>query len=104
MLQTFLEKGDFCWHCHTGIFSYPMWVAIRYNVPLIFWGEPSSEYTAYYGYDQTEEVDEKRFNRFVNLGINAQEPIGGPRNDYHPCTRGAPAHKSRPHVEPPRDL
>lgn len=73
MLQSFLEKGDFCWHCHTGIFSYPMWVAIRYNVPLIFWGEPSAEYTSYYSYDQPEEVDEKRFNRFVNLGINADD-------------------------------
>lgn len=73
MLQSFLEKGDFCWHCHTGIFSYPMWVAIRYKVPLIFWGEPSSEYTAYYSYDQPEEVDEKRFNRFVNLGITAED-------------------------------
>ncbi|MES2353795.1 MAG: N-acetyl sugar amidotransferase [Pseudomonadota bacterium] len=73
MLQSFLEKGDFCWHCHTGIFSYPMWVALRYNVPLIFWGEPSSEYTAYYSYDQPEEVDEKRFNRYINLGISAQD-------------------------------
>jgi N-acetyl sugar amidotransferase len=73
MLQSFLEKGDFCWHCHTGIFSYPMWVAIRYNVPLLFWGEPSAEYTSYYSYDQPEEVDEKRFNRFVNLGITAQD-------------------------------
>lgn len=73
MLQSFLEKGDFCWHCHTGIFSYPMWVAIRYNIPLIFWGEPSSEYTAYYDYEQDEEVDEKRFNRYVNLGINAED-------------------------------
>ncbi len=73
MLQSFLEKGDFCWHCHTGIFSYPMWVAIRYNVPLIFWGEPSAEYTSYYSYDQPEEVDEKRFNRYVNLGINADD-------------------------------
>jgi len=73
MLQSFLEKGDFCWHCHTGIFSYPMWVAIRYNVPLVFWGEPSAEYTSYYSYDQPEEVDEKRFNRFVNLGITAQD-------------------------------
>lgn len=71
MLQSFLEKGDFCWHCHTGIFSYPMHVAIRYNVPLIFWGEPSAEYTSYYSYDQAEEVDEKRFNRYVNLGITA---------------------------------
>ncbi len=73
MLQSFLEKGDFCWHCHTGIFSYPMWVAIRYNIPLIFWGEPSSEYTAYYDYEQEEEVDEKRFNRYVNLGINTED-------------------------------
>lgn len=80
MLQSFLEKGDFCWHCHTGIFSYPMWVALRYNVPLIFWGEPSAEYTSYYSYDQAEEVDEKRFNRFVNLGITAVDMairIGG---------------------------
>ena len=73
MLQSFIEKGDFCWHCHTGIFSYPMQVAINYNVPLIFWGEPSAEYTSYYSYDQPEEVDEKRFNRFVNLGINAED-------------------------------
>lgn len=75
MLQSFLEKGDFCWHCHTGIFSYPMWVALRYNVPLIFWGEPSAEYTSYYSYDQAEEVDEKRFNRYVNLGINAEDML-----------------------------
>ena len=71
MLQSFLEKGDFCWHCHTGIFSYPMHIAIKFNIPLIFWGEPSAEYTSYYSYDQVEEVDEKRFNRFVNLGISA---------------------------------
>jgi len=71
MLQSFLEKGDFCWHCHTGIFSYPMHIAIKFNVPLIFWGEPSAEYTSYYNYDEAEEVDEKRFNRFVNLGISA---------------------------------
>ena len=39
----------------------------------MIWGEPSAEYTAYYSYDQPEEVDEKRFNRFVNLGITAQD-------------------------------
>jgi N-acetyl sugar amidotransferase len=73
MLQSFLEKGDFCWHCHTGIFSYPMWIALEKKVPLIFWGEPSSEYTAYFSYDQEEQVDEKRFNRYVNLGISADD-------------------------------
>ncbi len=71
MLASFLEKGDFCWHCHTGIFSYPMWVALEKKIPLIFWGEPSAEYTAYYSYNQKEEVDEKRFNKFTNLGISS---------------------------------
>lgn len=75
MLQSFLEKGDFCWHCHTGIFAYPMWVALEKSVPLIVWGEPSAEYTAYYSYDQPEEVDEKRFNRYVNLGITAEDMV-----------------------------
>jgi N-acetyl sugar amidotransferase len=73
MLQSLLEKGDFCWHCHTGIFSYPMWIALEKQVPLIFWGEPSAEYTAYFSYGQTEEVDEKRFNRYINLGISAED-------------------------------
>lgn len=73
MLQSFLEKGDFCWHCHTGIFSYPMWIALEKRTPLLFWGEPSAEYTAYFSYDQAEEVDEKRFNRYVNLGISADD-------------------------------
>jgi N-acetyl sugar amidotransferase len=78
MLESLIRKGDFCWHCHTGIFSYPMHVAIRYNVPLIFWGEPSSEYTAYYDYNdnEVELVDEKRFNRYVNLGMNAEDMLG----------------------------
>ena len=75
MLQSFLEKGDFCWHCHTGIFAYPMRIAIEKKVPLIFWGEPSAEYTAYFSYDQTEEVDETRFNRYVNLGISAEDML-----------------------------
>jgi N-acetyl sugar amidotransferase len=73
MLQSFLEKGDFCWHCHTGIFSYPMWVAIEKQIPLVIWGEPSSEYTSYYDYSAIELVDENRFNRIVNLGISADD-------------------------------
>lgn len=76
MLESLIRKGDFCWHCHTGIFAYPMQVAVKYNVPLIFWGEPSAEYTSYYSYDNPEEVDEKRFNRCTNLGITAEDMQG----------------------------
>ncbi len=78
MREALIRKGDFCWHCHSGIFSYPMHVAIKYATPLVIWGEPTSEYTAYYDYrdDEIEEVDETRFNRFVNLGITAEDMRG----------------------------
>jgi len=77
MLEALKRKGDFCWHCHTGIFAYPMQIAIKFNVPLVIWGEPSAEYTSYYDYDDgIEEVDEERFNRFVNLGITAEDMVG----------------------------
>lgn len=76
MLESLKRKGDFCWHCHTGIFAFPMHIAIKFQVPLVIWGEPSAEYTSYYDYDEDEEVDERRFNRFVNLGITAEDMVG----------------------------
>ena len=84
MLEALIRKGDFCWHCHTGIYSYPMHVAIQQQVPLIFWGEPSSEYTAYYDYrdDEVEEVDEEKFNRSTNLGITAEDMAGMISGDF----------------------
>jgi N-acetyl sugar amidotransferase len=84
MLEALIRKGDFCWHCHTGIFSFPMHMALKFNTPLIFWGEPSSEYTAYYDYreGEVEEVDETRFNRFVNLGITAEDMAGMIKGDF----------------------
>lgn len=89
MLAALIEKGDFCWHCHTGIFSYPMHVAIRYKVPLIFWGEPSSEYTAHYSYKDNviETVDEERFNKIVNLGISADDMFAIINSDESPIDR-----------------
>jgi hypothetical protein len=42
-------------------------------VPLVIWGEPSAEYTAYYSYEEEETLDEQKFNRITNLGINAQD-------------------------------
>jgi N-acetyl sugar amidotransferase len=76
MLESLRRKGDFCWHCHTGIFSFPMQMAIRFGVPLVIWGQPSTEYNAFFRTDEPELVDEKRFNRYVNLGITAEDMVG----------------------------
>jgi len=70
------RKGAIMWHSHCGIYAYPMQVALHYRTPLIIWGEPDSEYLSYYGYDKSGEVDERRFQQMVNLGINAEDMVG----------------------------
>ncbi|TSC59566.1 MAG: LPS biosynthesis protein [Candidatus Peregrinibacteria bacterium Greene0416_62] len=76
MRESLIRKGDIMWHSHCGIFAYPMHMAVKLNVPLIIWGEQTSEYVSYYSYEEKEQVDEKRFNRVVNLGINAEDMVG----------------------------
>jgi hypothetical protein len=75
MLESFIRKTDFCWHCHTGIYSYPLRVALLYKVPLVFWGEPQSEITSYYDYlnDEIEYEDDTKFNKIRTLGITAED-------------------------------
>ena len=46
MLESLKRKGDFCWHCHCGIYAGTMKVAVRHKIPLIFWGERSEEHTS----------------------------------------------------------
>lgn len=73
MQESFKRKGDFCWHCHTGIYAGVIHFAIKFETPLIFWGESLAEYHSWYDYTEKEEVDEKRFNKAMNMGITAED-------------------------------
>jgi len=89
MLESLKRRGDFCWHCHTGIYAHTMQIALRYQVPLLIWGESLAEYQSFYSYEEMEEVDEKRFNRAMNLGMTADdmfEFLGGriSKRDLYP--------------------
>lgn len=89
MLESLKRRGDFCWHCHTGVYAHTMQIAVRYEVPLIIWGESLAEYASWYSYEEKEEVDEKRFNRVMNLGMTADdmyEFLGGrvSKRDLYP--------------------
>ncbi len=73
MLQSLKDKGDFCWHCHTGISSYPLQVAVEKSIPLVLWGESSTEYTNYFKVEDFHTIDEVAFNRIATLGISAND-------------------------------
>ena len=78
MLEAFKRKTDFCWHCHTGIYSYPIRVALMYKVPLIFYGEPLGEFSNYYDYeaDKIDLENEEKFLMLRTLGITAEDMHG----------------------------
>lgn len=102
MLESLKRRGDFCWHCHTGIYAHTMQIALRYGTPLLIWGESLAEYASWYSYDEFEEVDEKRFNRVMNLGITADdmyEFLGGrvSKRDLYPFAY--PSRKELMHIK-----
>lgn len=81
MLEALIRRGDFCITCHWGCFAFPMHMALKFQTPLVFWGERSTDYTAYFSMNEVEEVDETRFDRFVNMGISAEDMAGMIKHD-----------------------
>ena len=73
MLESLRRRGDFCWHCHTGIYAGVMHMAVRFGIPLVIWGESTAEYHSWYTFEEMEQVDERRFNRIMNQGITADD-------------------------------
>lgn len=75
MRESFEQKTDFCWHCHTGVYSYPLRIAVKYNTPLVFWGESLDLMLGGYDFsnDSIDFEDETRFHAIRTLGINADD-------------------------------
>jgi N-acetyl sugar amidotransferase len=87
MVESLIRKGDFCWHCHAGVFAYPMEIAVKFRIPLVIWGEGGGEYSGYFKYQDLEETDEWKFNRRIILGMRAEDMagfIGAEERDLNP--------------------
>ena len=82
MTESLIRRGDFCWHCHVGITAYPINTAIQKKIPLLFYGEPSAEYSSFYKYEDIEELNVEKFNKAINLGINAEDMLEMLRERY----------------------
>ncbi len=82
MRVSFERKGDFCWHCHTGISTVPLVLAEKFDIDLIFFGEEPNEYTDYFklgdfSHDlfdtKNNFISEKNYHRVTTLGITAKD-------------------------------
>ena len=71
MLESLKDAGDFCWHCHMGVVANSLRMAIKFNAPLLIYGESPAEYRAYNSFEQIMEANDTYFNKMANLGIDA---------------------------------
>jgi len=57
------EIGDACWHCHAGVGAFVLQTAVRYNIPLIVWGESTAEESGKASYLKPQKYDREYFTR-----------------------------------------
>lgn len=78
----FRKMGDMNWHAHCGIFTTPIRVAVKFNIPLIIWGEVAWDISGMYEPDDFVEFSARvrhehglrGFEWYDMLG-DAEEPI-----------------------------
>jgi N-acetyl sugar amidotransferase len=60
VIESFKRVGDEMWPNHIGIFTIPVMFAVKFNIPLIIWGENSQQE---YGGPNLESVRSRTLNR-----------------------------------------
>lgn len=62
--ESLKKIGDACWHCHTGVENFPYQVAVKWNIPLIVYGESLAEFSGKETYDQMRDLDPEHFLKY----------------------------------------
>jgi N-acetyl sugar amidotransferase len=55
----FKKMGDMNWHAHCGIITYPIQIAVKFNIPLIIWGETIWDIAGMFDSDDYPEFSER---------------------------------------------
>ena len=77
--------GDPCWHCHAGVGSFPLQVAVKFNVPLIIWGESVAEAGNKATYEDAVRFDESYYHKVsMKVGVEGMEGEGISGRDLTP--------------------
>ncbi len=65
--------GDACWHCHIGSQTFPMQTAVKWQIPLMIYGESIAERDGRGSYKKISKPEEKYY---YGLNVSAKvEPI-----------------------------
>lgn len=78
VVEGFKRVGDEMWPNHIGIFTIPIHVAVKFNIPLVIWGEnPQQEYGGPIESVQSKYLNREWLEEFGGLlGNRIQDMIG----------------------------
>ena len=79
VIEGFKTVGDEMWPNHLGIFTIPIMFAVKFNIPLVIWGENSQHEYGGPDFESVEKriLDRKWLEEFGGLlGNRIQDMIG----------------------------
>ena len=78
VIEGFKRVGDEMWPNHLGIFTIPIQIAVKFNIPLVIWGEnPQQEYGGPLDSIENKFLNRKWLEEFGGLlGNRIQDMIG----------------------------
>ena len=73
----FLMTGDMSWHFHCGVFTVPFQIGVKFNIPLIIYGEHGfTDLAGQYSMDDFPEFTKRQRNEDVLRGFSENDFIG----------------------------
>ncbi|MEJ7775857.1 MAG: N-acetyl sugar amidotransferase [Sphingomicrobium sp.] len=76
----FRKMGDMNWHAHCGIMTFPIQVAVRFKIPLMFWGETLWDISGMYGPDDFVEFSARSRHEHALRGFEWHDMLNDPRD------------------------
>ncbi len=64
--------GDSCWHCHAGVGAFVLQVAVKFEIPLIVWGESIAEEGCRFSYFESTKKDVFDEDYFVRVSAKSR--------------------------------
>ena len=74
--QSIKGIGDPCWHCHCGVGTIPLQVAVKFKIPLLIWGESIAEHTGRATYFNPVRTFDRDYFIKVSAKLYPDEMVG----------------------------
>jgi N-acetyl sugar amidotransferase len=75
----FRKMGDMNWHAHCGIMTYPISIAVKFQIPLIIWGETNWDISGMYAPDDFVEFSARVRHEHDLRGFEWYDMVNDPK-------------------------